>query len=259
MNKLNIPNGGMPLFGDDFRFLDEAGREALKGILFEAAQVYDGKMILGGCVLTVNPTTFSITEGFVMLDYEVLYLPATTVAKGGNTVCEIQLDVTYDPDGEKTFANSTTQDTYEVRRAKLVAGTSDNPDYIVLPTENNRTSDAIYSLLGDKATQSTAIGVTNSWLKEVANQPIVNRLFNQVSFVGGFVVGDIDGTSFTQFAQLPIGYRPAKRFKAIAAAYGIGVYGSVMIEVFENGEVYAIAVDVNTYDLVSVNVTFLAP
>lgn len=255
MNKLLIPNGGMPLFGDDFGFLDAANRDAFKGVIYEIAKQYDGNLVLGGCEFSQTATHFNVTEGYVMLNYEICYCPAQSVLKDGNTVAEIVPDNFYDPDGLKTFANATSQNTWQVRRAKLTAGTSDG--YIQEPGAPVF-SDGIYGLLAEKITTSSGIVFYNSWQAEVDNEPYVHKTFRMVQFAGGMIPGTINGSGFTKIALLPSGYRPINQFKFIAAAFGVGVYGNVMLEIFTNGEVYAISTDGNTYDLVSINQTFLS-
>lgn len=255
MNKLIIPNGGMPLFGDDFNFLDDAQRDALKGVLYELALPYDGNLILGGCELTTSGPTTTISAGYVLIDWEVCYFPGTSFSSVLDPTGSFSLDTSWDSDGLKTFANGASLNTYQIRRAVFNQGAISG-GFNEIPGIQS-VSSSLYERLKILISSSQSIIVFNGWLKEVANQPTLHKHFRHVTLNGGFQVGDIDSLTFTKIAQLPINYRPATRFKSIVAAVGVGVYGSMMLEFFTNGEVYAIATDGNTYDLISVSVTFL--
>lgn len=252
MNKLLVPNGGMPLYGDDFAFLDAAAREAFSGVIREFAQAAGGYMILGGCETSTSGPSTVVASGFVLLNYEICYFPGGSIVPTPGEAAGFDLDVTYDSAGLKTFANASTNDTYQVRRAKLISAATD------LAVNQNRLSQLIYDSMADRQTSSATIGVFNTWTKEVANSPICRRHFNVVHVTGGFVVGTINSSTFTKIALLPSGYRPAQRYKAIVAAYGTVGFGNVMLEFYPNGEVYAISTDANTYDLISVNESFFA-
>lgn len=252
MNKLLVPNGGMPLYGDDFAFLDAASREAFSGVIREFAQAANGYMILGGCVTSISGPSTVVTAGFVLLNYEICYFPGGSIVPTAGEQAGFDLEVTYDSAGLKTFANSSSNDTYQVRRAKLIPTATD------LAVDQNRLSQLIYASMASKQTSSATIPTFNTWDKEVANPPVCRRHFNVVHITGGFTVGTISGSTFTKIALLPSGYRPAQRYKAIVAAYGTVGYGNVMLEFYPNGEVYAISTDANTYDLISVNESFFA-
>lgn len=251
----------MPLFGDDFNFLDTAARDALKGLLFDVVKQTNGSLVLGGCELSIAGGTVTVAAGYVMIDYEVRYFPGTSFPTSTATGGNFSADNYFDAGGLKTFANASSQNTWQVRRAKF------NPtnDVVDGPLDYNsgefrRLGRLMHDLISNQVTASSSISLFNSWAAEGGNAPIVRKHFSNVYFYSGFVPGTISDVSFTQIALLPVGYRPARRFKTIVAAFGTGVYGSIMLEVFTNGEVYAILLtgDANTYELVSVNLVFVA-
>ncbi len=256
MNKLLVPNGGMPLFGNDFAFLDLAQRDAIKGILYEIAKPYNGDLVLGGCDFSSTSTTITVTAGYVLINYEVHYFPGVTVADTtGNGFMEP--DIFFDPAGLKSFANGSSQNTYQVRRAKftagsLVGGTLDFPGAV-------RLSASLYDLMKMYVTSSSTISVYNSWIKYTPNLPKLNKHFRYVQFTGGFQVGDINGATFTKIALLPVLFRPASTIEVVCSAQGTGFFGNMVIRVVTNGEVYAILTDTQDYTLLSVNITFLTP
>jgi hypothetical protein len=254
MNKLLVPNGGMPLFGDDFAFLDAATRDAFKGVFF----AFGGNMVLGGCELTIVGDDVTVSPGYVLIDYEVCYFPgrtfSSTLAQGGNFAA----DNYFDPAGEKVFADASSHNTYQVRRAKfnatntVVGGPLDlnSLDLVRFPR-------AIQAALIGQVSSSNAISYANSWAAESGNAPVLQRLLNRCELYGGLVPGTLLPSSFTLIAHLPAGYRPVRRFKAICAAVGTGLYGSIMVEIFPDGSVYAIAVDGNSYELISLNISYV--
>lgn len=140
MNKLIIPNGGMPLEGDDFRWFQDGYAEAFKGVFSEIArrvstsvlgqgQVgffihpnYEGNFVITGCEVTsIGSGNVSVAEGFVFIDGEVLYFPAVAsmpeAAPGFGYA--FRLVVTYDPAGLEVFQTGGSFDTYEIRRAEI--------------------------------------------------------------------------------------------------------------------------------------------
>lgn len=117
MNKLVFPNGGMPLHLDDLDFMQEATREGIKGLLHRFASEKAGNLILSGCIADPNGSNYDITEGFIMIDYEVLYFAGVTNISTNEPYFE--LDVSYDPNGNDAFFDNVSRDTYEIRRAVI--------------------------------------------------------------------------------------------------------------------------------------------
>lgn len=259
MNKLIIPNGGMPLFGDDFNFLDSASRDAFKGISREIVDYFDGNLILGGCEFEISGSNIIVQPGHVMLDYEIRFFPGATVPTVPIKTYVFTPDDFYDSTGLKSFANASSQNTYQVRRAKLTL-VDDIPGQGLYYNAASRLSDAIYALLSSKTTASTTMTVHNGWSKEAANEPILKKTYKTALLEGGFGVGTISQVSFTKIATIfDSAYRPARRFKTVVAAYGTGVFGNIMLEFFTNGEIYAIATSADSWSLISVNIPFSTP
>ena len=122
MNKLltNI-NGGFPYKLDDLRFLDDAQREALKGLV--KALIGDATFaILVGCEQS-EPVqgTWHINEGYIFFNDEIFYAPAqdiNAITAGGYYWQE---KITYDSAGDKAFeVDGVVHQTYQIRQAELV-------------------------------------------------------------------------------------------------------------------------------------------
>lgn len=107
----------MPFQLDDLDFMQEATKEGMKGLLHEFARQNSGNVVLSGCQVSPNASNFDISEGYVMLDYEVLYFAGVTNITSDQPYFE--LEVTYDPAGNDVFFDNVTRDTYEVRQAKI--------------------------------------------------------------------------------------------------------------------------------------------
>lgn len=107
----------MPLELDDLIYIQDAFKDGLKGVLHEVAKQNAGNLILSGCeVSDLGGGNFALSEGYVMLAYEVCRVPA--VASVNHAIAAIVLDVSYDPAGNDVFFDSVARDTYEVRQGK---------------------------------------------------------------------------------------------------------------------------------------------
>jgi hypothetical protein len=123
MNQLIIPDGGMPLEGDDIRWMYQGLLEAMKGgALYPFALQHSGNFIITGCEISFAGGNASITEGFVMLNYEICFCPAHTVAVTSLAASSLKVLETYDASGAEVFADSITRDTYAIRRARISNG-----------------------------------------------------------------------------------------------------------------------------------------
>jgi hypothetical protein len=258
MNKLLNLTGGMPLFQGDFVFVDNAVRDALKGVLYEAALSAGGDLILGGCVVSVNGATTTMSSGYLLIAYEVVYFAGASWASGLGTNGTFSLITGVDATGSRTFANSTTQNPYQTRTASFAAGgVSGGPLDL---SDLQRYSGVVYSILTGLSTSSTAFTMLAGWAKSASpNDPVLTKHFRQVSFVGDFIPGTITATSWTKITTLPSGYRPAKRVKFAAMGQNsTPANGVVFFDILTNGEVYAQASSATGWDVVSANISYVA-
>ncbi len=217
MNRLEIPDGGMPFHGDDIRFIDEGVREALKGLIHLYAAQNGGNMILSGMEYTNTGGQVSINEGFVCLNYEVRYFPASNVSVS-NTVgalqaLNIQPDNYYQSEGNDVFEDGVSRDTYAIRRAKIVNGLTDSNDFplvgawsmakaireIVIPEQKETITDfvgswsstetVVVNLIGEQAVLSGRIssGNTNNNVFSIpqTHRPTVDVFLPVVMLISG--------------------------------------------------------------------------
>jgi hypothetical protein len=123
MNKLKTTdNGGHPFELDDIRFMDEAYRDGLKGVLsaFGALAITDGFKI-SGCGVTVGGGNYTWTDGYIALNGEVLKVDAGSVPyPAGGNILTWDVVSTFDAAGLEQFEDGVSRDTYEVRKGALI-------------------------------------------------------------------------------------------------------------------------------------------
>lgn len=206
MNRLEIPDGGMPLHGDDFRFIDEAMREALKGLIHLYTDT-EGNCILSGLEYSVINGQFSCTEGFVCLNNEICYVPSTSFAVGttvGNIAnVNIVADNYYDENGNDVFEDGVSRNTYAIRRAKIINGLSGFGDFVF--TSATRMSEVIKEIArpSSKATVTDFLGL---WQK-VPNTNVIVNLIDELVVLSGKLT---KGSTNNNVLSLPIDYAPPK-------------------------------------------------
>lgn len=207
MNRLIIPNGGMPLEGDDFNWMYSGVLEAFKGgALYPFALQSSGNFIIAGCTISLSGGNASVTEGFVMLNYEICYCPAHTVAVTSLAASSLKIDETYDATGSEVFADAITRDTYAIRRAKISDGLNSGVEIVL---ENPK---RYYS----KQTISTFI---NDWEVYDGNTVSLEKIGNVVH-IQGVITGGINNQGAFQFQNefIPAQY---KRYLSVGSAANI--------------------------------------
>lgn len=119
MNRLLIPNGGMPFEGDDLLWLQSGLRGGISNLV--SAIYGDEDIIISGVELNQNGSDIDYTEGYVVVNGEILHLPAGTAVGAAQEPerAYIVADLSYDMDGTDVFADGQTKDTYEIRKAGL--------------------------------------------------------------------------------------------------------------------------------------------
>lgn len=131
MDKLATKNvGGFPLILDDLRqFFGrlDAPSEGIYQAFNNLLRGFGDNFIVQGVVASGTTPNVEITEGWVILDGELIKVDAQT---GINTTTNNKFvkETTFNSRGTKTFLNGSIAETYEINRA-VVQGTSGNLDF----------------------------------------------------------------------------------------------------------------------------------
>lgn len=120
MNRLATEhNGGMPLFGDDFRWFENGLKIALKG----GMSFLGDNFILSGCgIVNLGGNNRKVAQGYVVLDGEIYYVPESdSYDITATPIPHFVPTITYDADGLQTFENNVAYNKYEIRQAPVTA------------------------------------------------------------------------------------------------------------------------------------------
>lgn len=122
MDKLKTSaTGGFPFVLDDIRqFLGRlSGSQGIYQAFNNILGSFGDNFIVQGCVLGGTPGAFTLTEGWIILDGELIKVDAQGPFDQAidNTFVKV---TTFDPRGNKTFQNATVEDTYEKNRADII-------------------------------------------------------------------------------------------------------------------------------------------
>jgi hypothetical protein len=117
--------GGFPLTLDDLDFFQQAMRDGFRDVLAQ----WGTRIRLWGSELTwvpgsftgglAGPGTWTVTEGAVYREGEVLYVPASTGQQNNGPVLNIVPDITYPPDNPVAFNDASLNNVNEIRRARV--------------------------------------------------------------------------------------------------------------------------------------------
>jgi hypothetical protein len=231
MNKLVIPNGGMPLEGDDFKFFQDAYAEAFLGVFSEIANRVPitghpntfKNFIISGCEITdIGGGNSSISDGFVFIDGEILYAVAVGSVSNASLVnVAYRLHSYYAPAGNEVFQDSSTQDTYEVRRAQTVTlGGSPTVPVVFVAQPNYRFKNLLTHADVDSIYDVNAEGtLANSWA-DIGDGILVTKQFGRVMFRGSVFGGTLGGATVL---TLSTGFRPSVQMRFLCSYGGDGI------------------------------------
>ena len=260
MNKLKTSdNGGQPIVLDDLRFEQNAVRDAFKGLL-SGFQISNCNL---SCVITRFDWYFSVTAGYVCIDKEIYYVPAHSLSILDTQTAIWQVVSTWDSEGLKSYYNGVNHDTYEIRRAMLVADVADStlPNYNLPSLKDiivNYTQPQLTSLNNSLISLQTSINSINSYLFEENwhyvgasgepafgaytnvsnNQPLRFKKHLGYLIIEGCIHCTADGSGL--IFTLPAGYRPITNRHVIYATIfdaSENTFGGSNIIIDKNGAV----------------------
>lgn len=250
MNKLTIPNGGMPLHGDDFAWMQDGIQEAIEGALHLFAAPHGGNLILSGCEATISGGAIAYAPGFVLLGHEVLRFEGTTLSNTINDGHKWKLAITYDPAGNDVFADTVARDTYEVRRA-IVQDSPTGVDVGTIARMDERI--ATIAQAGNWTQQVTSFGTGFGGALHVRNTAGTRLLYGTVALSTPLPFG-----AWTKLAELPsTESRPATdRYMMVPLLGAPSNTGILRIKANGDIEINPL-VDSNNYSSVRISVNYL--
>lgn len=116
--------GGFPWVLDDFRWQHDATRNALNAI-FKGLNIEGGNCRLQGVVGTYNGSTWDVTEGYLLVNGEIVKVDAQNGIADtdlGFDYYYVTISETFDPAGNKSLEDGGTADAYKKRRAIINSG-----------------------------------------------------------------------------------------------------------------------------------------
>ena len=231
MRRLEIPNGGMPLEGDDLIWMQDAFKEALQGVTANFSDAEDGYLILSGCIYVFNGTTYSVSAGFVMLNNEICYHAGSTGISNLSNA-SFRIVTTYDAAGNDVFQDGQSKNTYAIRNAVAGNNLTDGAELILSSAKR------LSVLMANNAFEnvqpvSLAVQFGNGWSSSSTNIFAAKRRGKLVHLEGG-VSG---GSTNLDAIRLPEGSRPGKthRFTAYFDASNVNQDALVRVTVRTDG------------------------
>lgn len=236
-------NGKMPVTLDDFRFADQANRNAFYALMtaFGVSQAESFK--ISGCTVVRNGNTFSCAAGYISLAGEICKVDAHSINVLPYQSAKFQLHISYDPAGLKAYEVGTMHDCYQIRKAQLVATTAQYPS-----TDMYYDALTLIEVIRNKV---VALGDTSWHRVGTTGEPIFLNGFQQSTDQDASTVAfrkdamgrvQLKGTVSHAAGQqgavftLPVGYRPAENLGFICR--GSVADSVILVQVTPSGYVW---------------------
>jgi len=209
MNKLiTTPNGGFPLRSNDFRFIDESIRLALKGLASIVNDVSANEaVILSGCTREFDGSFWTIESGYLSIGGEIFFFPGVTgISLNGFSFWGI--DTLYDTTGDKILKNGNPIQSYEIRIAKVGFSEFENPfGYTAIKNTLTATqiiqqkleANCVWASLSDASYEDPFAAGAPKYLKDVSGFVHLKGVWN-----------NSDPSPDNLIGRLPLGLRPAE-------------------------------------------------
>lgn len=203
-------NSYMPLWQTDLKFVQDNMIQVLTQLAKTFA--FEREMfIVSGCELTDEGSDYSVTEGLVMINGELLYVPAQTISSSFVFAPYISKFEYLNPGGEKQFIKDLAtefRNTWDDNYGKLHAQPDPEPLPNRLYLANAKTiTDMIIEKAGEQLLTDTGwinLTLINGWDADQATPQY--RVLNGQVFLRGDIT-DADATDII-FSTIPAAYRP---------------------------------------------------
>jgi hypothetical protein len=195
--------GGLPIVLDDLRWTNEALKEVIGAIVSDT--LIATPVIIKGCVydadMLSDTNQLIMTAGYVYMDGEIFAADAVNLTLAAAEQFYWNIVTTFDAAGLKVFQNSSSQDTYEIRKLEVLKA-DPVPGGKTLFSATKETSD----LWREKLLRKNLVTPFASFLGDFAIE-----IGNEISAVKG-LSGEV---TFSGLVNTPIGLSVAN--KAVGA------------------------------------------
>jgi hypothetical protein len=241
MNKLLFPNGGLPLYSDDFDYMQSSLRDGINACLYPYAEQTGGFMVVSGCYIAFNNTTqtYIVGAGWVLISFELLFFAGgdSGITDEAN-LPEIELEryayADSNSNATRNMANGNSENIWQKREARF----KQTPNVAGLFVAKNEYKLAYLIAKLIEGAADTEVGLTgflNNWGGGNIILPKAIRRGNTVILRGLLEVGTIDLTSYTHAFTLQENYRPKVRQYFTCAMPNTGI---ALVDIFTDGSVY---------------------
>lgn len=247
MNKLLFPNGGLPLYGNDFDFMQNGLHEGINAILRPFAEQVGGNMIVSGLDFTLVGSNYHISDGWVMLNYELLkFIGGDTgitdsVDLQDGVVVELYVFQDSSPNATRIMASGATENVWQRRQARLatIGGLA------ALTVSDSIRLEYLLSIAIEGVADISVpmLDFENSWTSSGLFSNRIIRRGKTVILRGLLTVGAIDDTNFTKIFTIQEGFRPKVRQYFICAMPNTSI---ALVDILTNGFVFVIGVQIST-------------
>jgi hypothetical protein len=235
MNKLVVQNGGMPLHGDDFGFVHNGLLEAFKGALSLFGETSGGNFIISGCEVTQAGVNVSITTGFAVINWEIVIVPALSISNPSSQPFSIKLEQTWDPAGNKVFADSAARDTYAIRRGVLSLGSTPGNE-VLLSAAHVRLGPRLVELIMASQQVQFITSFQTNFGPDLTEPMTLKKHLNRIYLEGYLRYSGASNNAANLYAfEIPAGFRPANDRFFIGTTTENDLF---RVSVFANGQVF---------------------
>lgn len=216
MDKLKTTNvGGFPLVLNDLRWFfgrlgtpDEGIYQAFNNLL----RGFGDNLIIQGCVEGGAPGAITLTEGWILLDGELIKVDAQT-AFNEATDNKFVKGTTFDARGNKEFQNGSIDGTYEKNRADIT-GTVGNLAY-----NGERISDIVSAWIDEDFDAGDFTTAAGTWTIIDGNVTNQSKTIGKKMIVNIVISGSSISGSATGFVKIKI---PQSKSAATKLMFSVG-------------------------------------
>lgn len=198
--KLTFSGGEPDINWDDNNRDENANRDALFGIMDAFKIGTNENFIISGCVATLDTgVDVDVTAGYIFLNGEILEVEAQTVVDGGTVdLYKYTKVTTYDVNGDKTFNDNNSRQTWQKNRGVVVAATTPILGTELDVVDGDRLTDKIVQFVTGEKINIKIIDI-GDWNMDTAQTASVNHGitdWKKIRDINAIIRNDADDTYY---------------------------------------------------------------